>query len=53
MPFVDNYDTQSAVELLRQSIDYNGWCVAAALVQDWLLAALPPVKAYKPAHPAP
>ncbi|EFN51784.1 hypothetical protein CHLNCDRAFT_37234 [Chlorella variabilis] len=25
MPFVDKYDTQSAIELLRQSIDYHGW----------------------------
>ncbi len=25
MPFVDKYDTQSAIELLRQSIDYKGW----------------------------
>lgn len=25
MPFVDKYDTQSAIELMRQSIDYKGW----------------------------
>lgn len=25
LPNVDKYDTQSAVELLRQSIDYHGW----------------------------
>lgn len=25
LPLVDKYDTQSAVELLRQSIDYHGW----------------------------
>ena len=25
MPFVDKYDTQSAIELLRQSLDYKGW----------------------------
>ncbi|KAK9808985.1 hypothetical protein WJX72_007373 [[Myrmecia] bisecta] len=25
MPFVDKYDTQSAIELMRQSIDYRGW----------------------------
>lgn len=25
MPFVDKYDTQSAIELARQSIDYKGW----------------------------
>jgi dynein heavy chain len=25
MSFVDKYDTQSAIELARQSIDYNGW----------------------------
>lgn len=25
MPFVDKYDTQSAIEILRQMIDYNGW----------------------------
>ena len=25
MPFVDKYDTQSAIELLRQSLDYRGW----------------------------
>lgn len=25
MPQVDKYDTQSAIELLRQSIDYHGW----------------------------
>lgn len=27
MPSVDKYDTQSAIELLRQSIDYRGWQV--------------------------
>jgi hypothetical protein len=27
MPFVDKYDTQSAIELLRQMIDYHGWWV--------------------------
>lgn len=25
LPFVDKYDTQSAIELLRQHIDYHGW----------------------------
>ena len=25
MPHVDKYDTQSAIELMRQSIDYHGW----------------------------
>ena len=25
MPLVDKYDTQSAIELMRQSIDYRGW----------------------------
>ena len=25
MPFVDKYDTQSAIELMRQSVDYKGW----------------------------
>lgn len=25
MPAVDKYDTQSAIELLRQSVDYGGW----------------------------
>ena len=25
MPFVDKYDTQSAIELVRQSVDYRGW----------------------------
>ena len=25
MPFVDKYDTQSAIELMRQSVDYRGW----------------------------
>ena len=25
MPFVDKYDTQSAIELMRQSIDNKGW----------------------------
>ena len=25
MSFKDKYDTQSAVELMRQSIDYGGW----------------------------
>ena len=25
MPFVDKYDTQTPIELLRQSIDYRGW----------------------------
>ena len=31
MPFVDKYDTQSAIELMRQSIDYHGWSVHVAL----------------------
>lgn len=25
MPIVDKYETQSALELIRQSIDYGGW----------------------------
>lgn len=25
MPFVDKYDTQSAIELARQFVDYKGW----------------------------
>lgn len=25
MPYVDKYDTQSAIELMRQSVDYKGW----------------------------
>ena len=25
MPGKDKYDTQSALELLRQSVDYHGW----------------------------
>ena len=25
MPYVDKYDTQTPIELLRQSIDYHGW----------------------------
>ena len=25
MPFVDKYDTQSAIELIRQHVDYRGW----------------------------
>jgi dynein heavy chain len=25
MPFVDKYDTQSAIELARQLVDYRGW----------------------------
>jgi P-loop containing dynein motor region len=25
MPYVDKYETQSAIELIRQSIDYHGW----------------------------
>lgn len=25
MPFVDKYDTQSAIELARQMVDYRGW----------------------------
>lgn len=25
MPFVDKYDTQSAIELARQFVDYRGW----------------------------
>ncbi len=25
MPLVDKYDTQSAIELMRQAIDYRGW----------------------------
>lgn len=31
MPFVDKYDTQSAIELMRQSIDYRGWFDKALL----------------------
>ncbi len=26
MPLVDKYDTQSAIELARQLVDYRGWC---------------------------
>ena len=25
MPLVDKYDTQSAIELIRQAVDYQGW----------------------------
>ena len=25
MPLVDKYDTQSAIELIRQAVDYKGW----------------------------
>ena len=25
MPLVDKYDTQSAIELMRQAVDYQGW----------------------------
>lgn len=25
MPFVDKYDTQSAIEIMRQFVDYGGW----------------------------
>lgn len=25
MSLVDKYDTQSAIELMRQSVDYQGW----------------------------
>jgi len=25
MALVDKYDTQSAIEIMRQSIDYRGW----------------------------
>lgn len=25
MPFVDKYDTQSAIEIMRQYVDYGGW----------------------------
>ena len=25
MPLVDKYDTQSAIELVRQAVDYHGW----------------------------
>lgn len=31
MPFVDKYDTQSAIELVRQMVDYRGWCVVLLL----------------------
>ena len=31
MPSVDKYDTQSAIELLRQSIDHHGWCACLAI----------------------
>ena len=27
MPYVDKYDTQSAIELARQMVDYRGWYV--------------------------
>ena len=33
MPFVDKYDTQSAIELMRQKIDYGGWCVLIFLLE--------------------
>lgn len=29
MPYVDKYDTQSAIELARQMVDYRGWCAGA------------------------
>jgi len=43
MPFVDKYDTQSAIELLRQMVDYHGWCVLRVCMHvhpPWLWPAL-------------
>ena len=36
MPYVDKYDTQSAIELIRQSVDYRGWYdkVRQAVAED-------------------
>lgn len=33
MPFVDKYDTQSAVELVRQFADYGGWYDKAKILE--------------------
>ena len=33
MPFVDKYDTQSAIELVRQYVDYGGWYDKAKIIE--------------------
>jgi hypothetical protein len=33
MPYVDKYDTQSAIELARQMVDYRGWWVLGFAVR--------------------
>lgn len=43
MPLVDKYDTQSAIELMRQSIDYRGWFDKSKI----LLKAFPDFKRLK------
>lgn len=41
MPFVDKYDTQSAIELARQSIDYKGWYgMIVFICRIWLVLVL-------------
>ena len=34
MPFVDKYDTQSAIELARQFVDYKGWYIRFPLARQ-------------------
>ena len=43
MPFVDKYDTQSAIELMRQSVDYHGWFdkVGPLLLAEPMIVLLP------------
>lgn len=38
MPFVDKYDTQSAIELMRQSVDYKGWFDKVGISSEWYCA---------------
>jgi dynein heavy chain len=42
MPSVDKYSTQSAIELMRQSIDYRGWFDKVVLVLQRLCCMPPP-----------
>lgn len=39
MPSVDKYDTQTAIELVRQAVDYNGWYDKAKVVQKVSMAS--------------
>lgn len=49
MPWVDKYDTQSAVELARQLVDYRGWCARTTVASTGACVATR-MHAHTPAH---